>query len=119
MNINDFKQQALIDLLADNGIDVWESLGPDAVAGEDVEYRYNLQILEKQIKSAIVDADEGELGKIMMRLFMAYQDDVIADRAQDLKAEYQQDQDEMHKVSATPPNMLAQQDAGMVERDFH
>ena len=118
MNIQDFKHQALIDLLANNSIDVWESLGADAVAGEGVEFRYNIQVLERQIKAAVVDEDEGELGKIMLKLFMDYQADVIEDRAQDLKAEHKQDQDELH---GTPfdPLFGAMRDAGMVERDFH
>ena len=96
MTINE--HQALSDLIALKKIDILESLGHDAIQGVGVIYEMNLEKLETQISNAIINQDECILGEIIMKLFMDYNADIIAKKAQELKDEAMQEQDDNHGV---------------------
>lgn len=103
MILNEYQHQALINLILLKEIDILESLGHDAIpagssAKSNVIYAVNLEILEKKISQAIIDCDEMALGKIMMKLFMNYNICTINEKAQELKDEAKQEQDDLHGV---------------------
>jgi len=115
----ELKHQALIELFTDDKINLWESLGVDAVAGDnEIAFNQNLVSIEKQLKSAIIDDDSCALGKVMMDLFTQYQASSIDAQAQELEVEYHQNMDDLHNVPYVSPQQVAMQDAGMSNRDF-
>lgn len=99
--MNEYQYQALTDLIALKKIDILESLGHDAIPDADnadskVFYAMNLEKLENQISQAIINDDEKALGAIFMKLFMDYNICTINEKAQELKDEAKQEQDDLH-----------------------
>lgn len=101
MTLNEYQHQALLDLIALRKINIFESLGYDAIPDADskVFYAMNLERIEKQISRAIIDKDDCTLGEIMMKLFMDYNKDIINEKAQELQDEAKQEKDDFHGVS--------------------
>lgn len=120
MKINEYQHQALTDLIALKKIDILESLGHDAIPDADskVFYAMNLEKIEKEISQAIIDNDERALGAIFMKLFMDHNAEIINEKAQELKDEAKQEQDDLHGDSE--PELTRQhREYGVNERDFY
>jgi hypothetical protein len=98
MTLNKYKHQALTDLINLKKIDILESLGHNAIQGYNIIYQMNLEKIEGKISQAIIDQDDCILGEIMMKLFMDYNADIIEQKAQELKDEAKQEQDDLHGV---------------------
>lgn len=100
MTLNEHQHQALADLMESKKIDILESLGHDAIQGSSIIYEMNLEKLEAKISVAILKGDEEALGSIMMQLFMNYNLCTINEKAQELKDEAKQQQDDLHGIKA-------------------
>lgn len=100
MTLNENQKQALADLLESKKIDILESLGHDAIQGIGMIYEMNLEELEAKISEAIINDNEGALGAIFMKLFMNYNICTINEKAQELKDEAEQEQDDLHHARA-------------------
>lgn len=112
-----YQHQALADLIALKKIDILESLGHDAIQGESTIYEMNLEKIEGQISQAIINQDDCILGEIMMKLFIEHNEDIINEKAQELKDEAKQEQDDLHGV--IEPELTRQhREYGVDERDF-
>lgn len=98
MTLNEHQNQALADLIDSKKIDILESLGHDAIDGIGIIYEMNLEKLESKISASILKGDERELGSIMMQLFMNYNLCHINEKAQELRDESKQDNDDLHGV---------------------
>lgn len=119
MTLNEYQRQALSDLIAFKKIDLLESFGHDAIPDADskVFYAINLERIEGQISKAIIDQDDRALGKIMMKLFMVYNAEIIAKKAQELQDEAKQEQDDLHGVNESELTRR-HREYGVNERDF-
>jgi len=98
--LNEHQHQALINLIEAKKIDILESLGHDAISGVGLIYEMNLEELERKISEAIIENDALALGEIIMKLFMDYNIANIDERAQELKDEAKQEQDDNHGIYA-------------------
>lgn len=115
----DFRHQALIELFSDSQIDIWESLGPDAVPGDtEIEFHKNIQGIEKRLKEAIIDSDHCALGKVMMDLFTVYQSSSIEAQIQELKESHKQELDDLNGASYVTPRQTQMSESGMSDGDF-
>lgn len=121
MTLNEYQHQALSDLIELKKIDILESLGHDAIpdADSNVFYAMNLERIEKQISSAIINQDDRILGEIMMKLFMDYNADIIDKKAQELQDEAKQEQDDLHGVLSESDLTRKHRECGVDERDFY
>lgn len=117
MTLNEHQQQALSDLIEAKKIDILESLGHDAIKGSGIIYEMNLKELEDKISQAIFNCDELILGEIMMNLFMNYNICTINEKAQELKDEAMQQQDDEHSVCASELDRQ-HHEYGVNARDF-
>ena len=118
MTLNEHQHQALTDLISLKKIDILESLGHDAIQGVGVIYEMNLEKIENQISTAIIDNDECILGEIIMKLFMDYNADIIAKKAQELQDEAMQEQDDNHGVVGESDLTRKHREYGVDARDF-
>jgi hypothetical protein len=126
MTLNEYKHQALSDLIALKKIDILESLGHDAIPDADnadnadskVCYAMNLERIEGQISQAIIDQDEKVLGAIIMKLFMDYNADTINEKAQELQDEAKQEHDDLHGVNELELTRK-HRECGVDENDFN
>lgn len=123
MTLNEYQHQALSDLIALKKIDILESLGHNAIPDADnadskVFYAMNLERIEGQISQTIIDQDDCLLGKIMMKLFMDYNADIIAKKAQELQDEAKQEQDDLHGVNESELTRK-HREYGVNARDFY
>lgn len=119
MKLNEYQHQALTDLIALKKIDILESLGHDAIQDTGIIYEMNLKKLESKISTAILEGNEMALGSIMMQLFMDYNADIIAKKAQELKDEAKQEQDDLHGVLSEHELTRKHRECGVDERDFY
>lgn len=115
----ELKQQALINLLSKGKIDIWESISPDAVPGDDKQWEVNLKAIGNQIKEAVIDDDHCALGKVLMNLITEYQADSIAQEAELIESLTKQDLDDLNGVSYMLPQHAQMQEAGVAHRDFY
>jgi len=116
MTLNE--HQALTDLIELKKIDILESLGHDAISGVGVVYEMNLEKIENQISKAIINQDEQALGQVMMKLFMDYNADIIAKKAQELQDEAMQEQDDKHGVLGESELTSKHRECGVDAKDF-
>ncbi len=121
MTLNEYQHQALTDLIALKKIDILESLGHDAIQNADskVFYAMNLEKIENKISQAIINNDECILGAIMMKLFMNYNAEIIAKKAQELKDKVKQKQDDLHGKTSKSELTQKHREYGVDEGDFH
>jgi hypothetical protein len=99
--MSEHQHQALTNLIALKKINIFESFGCDAIPGAGnvnlkIYYAMSREQLESQISEAILNNDKTKLGEIMMKLFMDYNADIIAQKAQELQGEAMQEQDDLN-----------------------
>lgn len=115
MREHEHEHEAIIDLIAEGKISVFETINEVSTA-EEITGLKEAEDFSRKITFAIVDGDELLVGEAMTELFMKHNAEAIDEKIQELEDNERREQDFNHGIK--PSLNPAMDDAGMKPEDF-